>query len=31
LFESLERRGGEGRALGGEKYRGKWRNPSLFF
>jgi len=27
----LEGRGGEGRALGGGKYRGKWRNLSYFF
>jgi len=29
LFESLEGRG-QGWALGGEKYRGKWRNLSHF-
>jgi len=28
LFGSLEGRGGEGRALEGEKYRGKLRNLS---
>jgi len=31
LFGSLEGRGGEGKALGGGKYRGKWRNLSHSF